>query len=412
MHQYLESENLLGNEQAGFRPAHSTLDHIYSLNFLINYYLQKRKKVFCAFVDYSKAFDLVNRSFLWNKLVATQINGKVIKIIKNIYNHAKSMVCYNGELSSPFYCQAGLRQGENLSSVLFAIFLNDFRSFIAEKYTGLVHIGNELLAELDTFLYIFCLLYADDTLLLAETADELQDALNALYAYCKKWGLKVNLDKTKVVVFSRGKVRKYKCFYYGNDIIDVIYDYLYLGVIFNFNNKFNKTKDRQKTLGLRATFGLISKIKKLNLPMSIVTQIIESCIVPVLFYGSEVWGYGQTNDMQICFNKIMRYILGLNKSTPKCMLYGELGLKSSEEIINNKMLNFWFNIVKSNDNKFSKIIYKFSKHLFDLNIFKCPWLTHIKSQLDLCGLTYLFDDNENVSKNMFKNLVKLRLNDI
>ena len=148
------------------------------------------------------------------------------------------------------------------------------------------------------------MLYADDTLLLAESANELQDALNALHAYCSKWGLRVNLDKTKVVVFSRGKVRKYKCFYYGNDVIDVIDDYLYLGVIFNFNNKFNKAKNRLKTLGLKATFGLIAKIKKLNLPMSIVTQIIETCIIPVLFYGCEVWGYGTTNDMQVCFNKI------------------------------------------------------------------------------------------------------------
>ena len=136
------------------------------------------------------------------------------------------MVNYKGVLSDSFKCNIGVRQGENLSSILFAIFLNDFRGFMAENYAGLNNLGNDILAQLDTFLYIFCLLYADDTLLLAESARELQDALNALHAYCSRWGLKVNLDKTKVVIFSRGKVRKYTSFFYGTERIDVVDDYV------------------------------------------------------------------------------------------------------------------------------------------------------------------------------------------
>jgi hypothetical protein len=58
------------------------------------------------------------------------------------------------------------------------------------------------------FLYIFCiiiniklylLLYADDTVIFAETAAELQSALNAMYLYCETWKLKVNTAKTNVV---------------------------------------------------------------------------------------------------------------------------------------------------------------------------------------------------------------------
>ena len=134
------------------------------------------------------------------------------------------MVNYNGIMSKSFVCNSGVRRGENLSSILFAIFLNDFRNFMAEKFRGLSHMGNDILNEIESFLYIFCLLYADDTLILAETAEELQDALNALYTYCETRGLKVNLDKTKVVIFSRGKVRKYRNFYYGNHEVSVVDD--------------------------------------------------------------------------------------------------------------------------------------------------------------------------------------------
>ena len=51
---------------------------------------------------------------------------------------------------------------------------------------------------MNVYLRIFCLLYADDTLILAESYSQLQKALNALHLYCNKWALKVNLDKTKV----------------------------------------------------------------------------------------------------------------------------------------------------------------------------------------------------------------------
>ena len=58
------------------------------------------------------------------------------------------------------------------------------------------------------FVDLFTLLYADDTIVLAENAEELQLALNALFDYCQLWHLTVNTAKTKIVIFSRGKVRK------------------------------------------------------------------------------------------------------------------------------------------------------------------------------------------------------------
>ena len=124
--EYLAQNDLLGWEQAGFRPEFSTIDHIFTLHSIIEYYKYKKGKVYCAFVDYSKAFDLINRSSLWLKLINHGINGRILSIIKYMYDHAKSRIKLDNSISNSFACQQGVRQGENLSPMLFAIYLNDF----------------------------------------------------------------------------------------------------------------------------------------------------------------------------------------------------------------------------------------------------------------------------------------------
>ena len=62
LYTYLTSENILGNEQAGFRPKHSTLDHIFALHILSKFDIDQKNPLFCAFVDYSKAFDFIDKT--------------------------------------------------------------------------------------------------------------------------------------------------------------------------------------------------------------------------------------------------------------------------------------------------------------------------------------------------------------
>ena len=54
---FLESNDILGTKQSGFRKGHSTMDHVFALHCLIDVYLQWEKKLFSAFIDYKKAFD-------------------------------------------------------------------------------------------------------------------------------------------------------------------------------------------------------------------------------------------------------------------------------------------------------------------------------------------------------------------
>ena len=81
---------------------------------------------------------------------------------------------------------------------------------------------------METFLKLHVLLYADDTIVLAETTEDLQIALNNVFNYCKKWYLTVNTSKTKVLIFSRGKIRSHPDFLFGDKVLDVVQDYNYI----------------------------------------------------------------------------------------------------------------------------------------------------------------------------------------
>ena len=86
---YLERNSTIGEEQAGFRSGYSTTDHVFTLKCVIDIYLQQKKHLYCAFIDYKKAFDLIDRSSLWLKMLKSGVNGKVFTVIKNIYGYTK-----------------------------------------------------------------------------------------------------------------------------------------------------------------------------------------------------------------------------------------------------------------------------------------------------------------------------------
>ena len=97
----------------------------------------KKKKLYCCFVDYSKAFDMVPRVHLWQKVLSCNVNGKILTVVKNLYQSAKSAVRLNTETGSYFKCMMGVRQGDNLSPLLFELYLNDLLQFLRKAYSGL-----------------------------------------------------------------------------------------------------------------------------------------------------------------------------------------------------------------------------------------------------------------------------------
>ena len=110
--------------QTGVRPNMGTVDNVFVLQGIITHVLNQGKQLYCAFIDFTKAFGYVVRDNLWVKLIKLGIRGKLLNTIMSMYNAVKSRVKYNNELSGSYSCTLGVRQGESLSPFLFAMFLN------------------------------------------------------------------------------------------------------------------------------------------------------------------------------------------------------------------------------------------------------------------------------------------------
>ena len=247
--------------------------------------------------------------------------------------------------------------------------------------------------ELDVYLRLYVLLYADDTIILAETAADLQRALDRLHDYCQKWDLSINVTKTKIVIFSRGKVRNYPHFKIGNDDIEVKDDYVYLGVTFNYNGSFKKAICKQIMQARKAMFAILQKARTLQLPIDIVCELYERCVIPVLLYGSEIWGFENINSLEIFHRSFLRYVLKAYKFTPNVMLYGETNTVDIKTKIDVRMTSFWLKIKYCKKPKFSLIMCSLlSKYHDDTLDEKLKWPSKIKSILDENELTYMWFD--------------------
>ena len=99
----MEGNDILNENQAGFRKNYSTVDHIFVLNSVIELLRYQQKKLFCAYIDFSQAFDNVWRIGLWRKLLHTEVKGKFFRVIYNMYSDIKSCVSVKDERSVFFF---------------------------------------------------------------------------------------------------------------------------------------------------------------------------------------------------------------------------------------------------------------------------------------------------------------------
>ena len=283
---FVENNDIINDFQTGFRSGFSTVDNMFILQTLIQILHNKKKKLFCAFIDLKRAFDTVWRIGLWSKLIKYDVNGKCLKLIKNMYGNIKSAVTVNGTSSNSFPCNIGVRQGENLSPLMFSIYLNDLHDFISNS--GIVNGVNINQSELDdtalTFLKLFIILYADDTVIMSESENDLQNALNKYQEYCDIWKLTVNTSKSNILIFSKGRLNNYQFTYQGKTL-EIVNEYKYLGVLFSKSGSFYNAKKYIAKQGTRALYSFLKKVKCLSLPIDMQIKIFNKTVKPVLLYG-------------------------------------------------------------------------------------------------------------------------------
>lgn len=114
-----EDEDTLIDNQFGFRSGKSTIDAIFTIQGIISHHLENTEKRFCAFVDFRKAFDKVDRQILMYKLMKNGINSKFGSIIKSVYASVQLRIRSGGIISGAFDNQFGVKQIEPLFPYCF-----------------------------------------------------------------------------------------------------------------------------------------------------------------------------------------------------------------------------------------------------------------------------------------------------
>ena len=133
------------------------------------------------------------------------------------------------------------------------------------------------------------------------------------------------------------------------------------GVFFNYNGKFNKAINKQAKQGMRAFYGLLSKVRKLRLPVELSFELFDYLVLPVFLYGCEVWGYSNINQLEVLHKKFLKIILGLSTVTPDCMIFGETGRRNIRSIIDSRMISFYARMINGKHSKLSYIMFQLAK---------------------------------------------------
>ena len=205
------------------------------------------------------------------------------------------------------------------------------------------------------------LLRADDIILFAIDKENLQLSLNILEMYCKRWKLKVNTHKTKVMVFRKeGRLRDNISFYYDGAGLEIVNKFVFLGVTFTTGGSFYETQNCLAGKGLKAIFKMNKYLYQFtDISIKHRLDLFDKLIVPILCCGADGWGFIQSPAIERVHFRVLKTILRVKTSTPNDLEYAELGRQTfrTKQLV--QIVNYWFTILTSQDTKYIKHVYNF-----------------------------------------------------
>lgn len=336
--EWLDHNNLLEIEQAGFTSGRSTIDHCLVLDYFVYKYAKYWKKsLYAAFVDLKAAFDSVSRSRLWAKLANMGINRRLLLLMIKLHenNTLQIRLAQDGRLSREIPVQRGVRQGCLLAPFLFNIYVNSLVTCCREIETHPPVFSNGRKVPI--------LMYADDAVLLSQTKVGLKRALGKFSDQCNTELLTINFAKTKIVHFNRS-FRKDNWSVKGN-AIEQTKTFQYLGITFSYNAKFSTHLTTSAISAERSANAILRLFRRKGagfLPMAL--TVFQAKSLAQLLYGSQISPSANLKTLETVQSKFLRSLFATPKCTPNAVLRQEAGLPRVELKVWEQAISLWLKI--------------------------------------------------------------------
>ena len=293
---FLNTNNSFYELQFGFRSGLSTSDAISNLVEYLYETLDKSQSAINVFIDFSRAFDTVNRNILFRKLQAYGIRGVALKLIISYFTNRKQYVHINGYSSSFKIIDIGIGQGTVLGPLFFLIFINDLPN-ISQNFRTILY------ADDSTFSF-----RGKDINSLAVTCNS---ELQKFMEWTRANRLSVNTDKTfyNIVTNSRATLDENFQIIMDNKPISRKRSIRFLGIILDENLKF-KDHVSYVTSKISKSIGILYKLRCLVSEHTL-RSLYYALVFPYLLYGNIVWGgtyVSHTQPVVILQKKIIRII--------------------------------------------------------------------------------------------------------
>lgn len=350
--------------QFGFRQKRSTVDAAFVLRHTIEMRRHEGKPLFCAFIDFKKAYDSIDRQLLWKCLAGMGVHGECMGTLRKMYEAATMQVRIGGRISSSFTAEAGVKQGDPLSPLLFGLFIDKVERFFTAE------LGQEVGVRIaDAMCRV--LLYADDLVLMADTPEQLQQLLDCLSRFCKACCMNVNTTKSEIVCFNRScAAQRLPRWVFNGVELPVVAEFRYLGVKFGNNGDHggvSMAQAHQMVASKNALGAMWNRCYALRIHnVATLCYLYDALVRPVASYGCEVWGpeyiqrdnlgKGEHESMHYMF---MRQALKVRATTSHAVMLAELGREPMSYFWVKQCVRLWNKILSCpSDDLVQKCLYE------------------------------------------------------
>ena len=336
----VESHNLLGEIQNGFRKDRQMADN----NFILDSILMKSKflkqNVHLCYVDISKAYDSVNREILWKKLSSLGFSGAFLQCLQSLYTGDSLVSFIDGISTRPIYPKRGLRQGCSLSPLLFALYISDLGSALSASSEGFT-LGGVTFSGL---------LFADDVVLISRSLEGLNSLVVLVHRICSQLKLLINPKKSKIV--TPDGVDQLVLLDEDNQVVlalSKVLSYKYLGTDTTLLMSSTGSMMQQRCIQSAKRYKFACYHLARTGPDIIDTALAtwSNIAIPSMLSGCSVIPFSETTieTLERLQCQLAKHILGLPTSAPNICAQTELGLKPVRMILYQLQLKFYLRVL-------------------------------------------------------------------